>query len=125
MNDGFSLQPYEGMPAIYFQTSPPPIFSSSPDWYLNFEYIRERERGYEWREDLFTPGELTVPLERGKPVVLSASLLPCRRKTDRSLDGESNRREAGKRRKTSLSWSRATRGTVRPCTPFSGQDGSS
>lgn len=93
MNDGFSLQPYEGMPAIYFQTSPPPIFSSSPDWYLNFEYIRERERGYEWREDLFTPGELTVPLERGKPVVLSASLLPCRRKLTGLWTAESNRRK--------------------------------
>ncbi|NPU83438.1 MAG: glycogen debranching protein [Syntrophaceae bacterium] len=93
MSDGFSLNPYEGMPPIFFQTSLQPTFTPSPDWYLNFEYIRERERGYEWREDLFTPGELTVSLERGKPVVVSVSLTPCRRKLTGLWTAEADRRK--------------------------------
>ncbi|MGV8081540.1 MAG: amylo-alpha-1,6-glucosidase [Syntrophales bacterium] len=93
LNDGFALKPYDGMPSIFFQASTQPVFTSSPDWYLHFEYLREKERGYEWREDLFTPGELTVPLERGKPVFLSASLLLCRRKLPGLWTAELNRRK--------------------------------
>jgi predicted glycogen debranching enzyme len=92
MADGFSLQPYDGMPSIFFQSSVPPAYAHDPAWYLDFEYDRERERGYEWREDLFCPGTCRIPLERGRPVVFSASLDLCRRNLAGLWAAESERR---------------------------------
>lgn len=37
-------------------------FKTEPQWWYNFEYVREAERGLEAHEDLFNPGVLTVPL---------------------------------------------------------------
>jgi len=94
MDDGLSIQPYDGMPTIFIQMSASSRFDPSPGWYFDFEYERERERGYEWREDLFTPGEWTVPLERGKPVFFSASLHLCRRNLTGLWTAESKRRRS-------------------------------
>jgi predicted glycogen debranching enzyme len=48
-------------------------FESHADWWSNFQYPIERERGLEDHEDLFTPGEYWVELRQGAmlPVVLS------------------------------------------------------
>jgi predicted glycogen debranching enzyme len=92
MADGLSLQPYDGMPSIFLQTSPRPSLLLSPDWYLDFEYPRERERGYDGREDLFTPGEWRLPLEPHKPVLFSASLDLCHRDLAVIWSAETERR---------------------------------
>jgi len=44
------------------------------DWYYRFEHLRERERGYDWHEDLFAPGCFRVVLRQGHPLTLIASL---------------------------------------------------
>src|SRR5262249_34922204 len=54
--------PYEGVPPL-FLCAPGIAFSPPGDWYRNFEYPMERERGLEWLEDLFNPGVLTLSLE--------------------------------------------------------------
>ena len=36
-----------------------------PEWYRNFEYVRERERGLDFREDLFHPCTLVKELRAG------------------------------------------------------------
>lgn len=41
-----------------------------PNWYYNFDYPRERERGMEFREDLFTPGTYTAELAPGESISL-------------------------------------------------------
>jgi predicted glycogen debranching enzyme len=53
---------------------PGAAFRFGPDCWRNFEYDRERERGLDYLEDLFTPGEYVVTLRRGEvlPVVLCA-----------------------------------------------------
>lgn len=53
---------------------PEASFERAPDWYYRFEYPAERERGFDHREDLFTPGLLRVRLGRGARlgVVVSA-----------------------------------------------------
>lgn len=40
----------------------------------NLEYERERERGYEYREDLFKPGYFEVILHQGESIVFTAGL---------------------------------------------------
>ena len=73
--NGFSIRPYEGLPRLFIQTSRPSSFLPGSDWYYNFEYAREIERGYDrdGHEDLFCPGVVEVSLDPGESVIVSAS----------------------------------------------------
>ena len=72
--NGFKFDPYPGLPPTYVQTSLKSTFFPSPDWWNNFEYIKERNRGYEYHEDLFTPGFFELNLKEGNSVIVRASL---------------------------------------------------
>ncbi len=74
VDDGFKIQPYEGMPEMYMQTDRAFRFYPAPDWYRNVEYLVERERGFPFTEDLFQPGEFEIVITPEHPVILSASL---------------------------------------------------
>ncbi len=52
---------------------PGATFEAKPDRWKNFVYDRERERGLDCEEDLFTPGAYVITLNRGDvlPVVLA------------------------------------------------------
>src|SRR5256885_4717455 len=67
---------------------------SAPDWWLNFVYDREEERGLDAIEDLWTPGSYVVTLKAGDvlPVVLATE----RRERDAlaMIAAERTRREA-------------------------------
>jgi predicted glycogen debranching enzyme len=52
------------------------LFVAKPDWYRSFEYPVERERGLEYHEDLFSPGELGFDLVPGTDAVAIFSLEP-------------------------------------------------
>ncbi len=71
LENGFRIEPYEGMPPLFIQTSRASRFTSSPAWYSRFQYTEERNRGFDWEEDLFLPGILEVPIERKCTVILS------------------------------------------------------
>jgi len=61
-------------PLPYVHISVPgAIFEAKPNRWNNFVYDRERERGLDYEEDLFTPGSYVVTLRRGDllPVVLA------------------------------------------------------
>src|SRR5688572_6980761 len=53
--------PYPGAPAV--QSLSNGRFESAPDWYRNFYYAAEAERGLDANEDLATPGVLSLSLE--------------------------------------------------------------
>ena len=55
------LQPYDGVPPLYVWHDEAQVRSAG-DWYRNFEYDRERERGLDYREDLFHPFDLVFDL---------------------------------------------------------------
>lgn len=74
IRNGFMIQPYNDMPALFIQTNLRPRFFPAPIWYNNFEYPVEEERGYEWHEDLFQPGIMEIPVRKGSVVIVSASL---------------------------------------------------
>lgn len=71
---GVSVKPYANMPALYMQIDSPNEFIPAPDWYYDFEYSKEAERGYECREDLLTPGIFEFPIAKGESVIISCSL---------------------------------------------------
>ena len=90
--DGFSLSPYEGMPSLHFRTRSACAFHAHPDWYRNFEYAREVERGYEYRESLFCPGTLEMTLKPGESCIVSASTSPDNRPLQGTWSHEIERR---------------------------------
>jgi len=74
--NGFKIDPYEGMPPLYCRTNRKSTFHPSPEWFYNVEYMKERRRGYEYQEDLFSPGVLEIPLSEGTEILFAASTKP-------------------------------------------------
>jgi predicted glycogen debranching enzyme len=72
---GVSLTPYPGLPTLYFGHSAAQL-QQSGDWYRNFEYERERERGLDFREDLYNPFTLIFDLDHDATPGLIASIAP-------------------------------------------------
>ena len=73
-SQGFSIHPYEGLPALFIQASLTPRLHPALGWHHNFEYTVEAERGYDYHEDCFCPGTLEFNLEPGESVIVSASI---------------------------------------------------
>lgn len=73
---GAWFQPYELGPRIYLSATGG-SYRHEPVWYYNFQFEQERERGLECEEDLYRPGELSLPLASGKPAYLVVSTEPC------------------------------------------------
>ena len=53
--ESVTFTPYPGVPAIEFRTDGQ--YRHAPEWYRNFLYTAERERGLDDTEDLASPGE--------------------------------------------------------------------
>jgi predicted glycogen debranching enzyme len=75
--NGFKFDPYPNLPATYLQTSIKSHFYPSPEWYRNFEYLKERHRGYDYQEDLFSPGRFELKVKEGQAVIFRAGLESC------------------------------------------------
>ncbi len=80
VNNGIMAGIYEKYTPLYLQTSQKAEFVAAPDWYYNFEYPAEQARGYEYAEDLFTPGHFSVSLRSGDKVILYIGLDECNSK---------------------------------------------
>jgi predicted glycogen debranching enzyme len=72
INQGVMSRLYEGYPGLYMQLSKDNEFVHVPDWYYNIEYMREMERGYDYKEDLFVPGYFELCMRKGESLVFSA-----------------------------------------------------
>lgn len=90
--NGFSIQPYPDLPALFIQSSVKCSFTASPMWYRHFEYLVEARRGYDWREDLFLPGMLEVPVKAGSTVILTAALAPFKGQLKKAWTAEEGNR---------------------------------
>lgn len=73
IENGFMIEPYAGMPPLFFRTSTASRFIPSPLWYNHFEYTEERARGFDWQEDLFLPGMVETEIVAGSPLILAVS----------------------------------------------------
>ena len=70
---GFKIQPYNSLPPIYVQAEGLFDFLPSPEWINTVEYPREQERGFDYAEDLFSPGLFEIHVVPGDDIILSAS----------------------------------------------------
>ncbi len=57
-----SIQPYPDQPRLYFAHNAAAV-ETTGDWYRNFEYEVEQQRGLDFQEDLFQPCVLRFPLQ--------------------------------------------------------------
>ncbi len=67
-----SITPYQGLPSLHLAHNAVELRKAG-DWYRNFEYDVERERGLDFTEDLFSPYVLRfdLPLEGAASVIAS------------------------------------------------------
>jgi predicted glycogen debranching enzyme len=63
-----TLRPYDGVPSVTFASNGE--YAHDPQWYRNFFYAAERERGLDDVEDLASPGAFSWQISSGKPCVL-------------------------------------------------------
>ncbi|GHV65162.1 4-alpha-glucanotransferase [Bacteroidia bacterium] len=73
VENGISMKLYNDFPTLNMQLSKKNEFVAAPDWYYNVEYSEERNRGYDFQEDLLTPGYFDIPIKKGESVIFSAS----------------------------------------------------
>jgi predicted glycogen debranching enzyme len=73
IENGIQSKMYEGFPSLKMQFSTKVEFIPVPDWYLGVEYLEEQKRGYDYSEDLFTPGFFELKAKKGDIIVFSAS----------------------------------------------------
>jgi predicted glycogen debranching enzyme len=73
VKNGIKSKLYDGFPWLNMQFSTNAEFIHVPDWYLGVEYIEEQKRGYDYSEDLFTPGFFELEAKKGDTIVFSAS----------------------------------------------------
>jgi predicted glycogen debranching enzyme len=73
INNGIKTKLYDGFPWLHMQLSDKAEFVPVPDWYYGIEYPEEQKRGYDYSEDLFTPGFFELKANKGDIIVFSAS----------------------------------------------------
>lgn len=66
---------YEGQPTLYLAHNASTV-AQTGNWFYNFLYEVERERGLDFTEDLFNPLSLTFSLQRSAAATLIASTEP-------------------------------------------------
>lgn len=71
--NGIKLKLYEGYPFLNMQFSKDVEFVPVPHWNNNIEYQKEKERGFDYREDLYVPGYFEIPIKKGESIIFSAS----------------------------------------------------
>jgi predicted glycogen debranching enzyme len=69
------MMPYRGLPSLYAAHDADEVRESA-EWYRNFEFERERDRGLDFREDLFHPFTLTGNLRARNSLTVIASTEP-------------------------------------------------
>lgn len=73
IDNGVMYKLYEDTPELHMQFSKPVNFVSDNNWYNNIEYFKEKDRGFDYLEDLFVPGYFELPIRKGESVIFSAS----------------------------------------------------
>lgn len=75
ISKGIQMKLYPGYTELNLQLSKNAEYVHAPDWYHDFEYTEEINRGYEACEDLLVPGYFDVELKKGQSVLMSAGTL--------------------------------------------------
>ena len=73
VKNGIKIRLYDSFPYLHMQLNKKCDYIPVPDWYYNIEYLKEKNRGYEYLEDLYVPGYFEVQVKKGESVLFSAS----------------------------------------------------
>lgn len=73
ISNGIKVRMYHGYPHLCLQFSKANEYIHVPDWYFDFDYMREKARGYDSLEDLYTPGYFELSIKVGESVYFKAS----------------------------------------------------
>jgi len=76
-------QSYPGVPSVHAFTNG--AYAADPQWYRNFLYVAERDRGLDCTEDLAAPGVFTFDLARGEAVLIFAHANAAMRLAEQGL----------------------------------------
>ena len=71
---GIKVRMYLGYSDLFMQLSSNNEYTHVPDWNYNIEYQEEMERGYEYQEDLYTPGFFEFDIKKGESVYFAAGV---------------------------------------------------
>jgi predicted glycogen debranching enzyme len=89
-----SITPYPGLPSLHLAHNAGQ-FGSGSNWYRNFEYDAERERGLDFVEDLFNPCVLRFDLRpESAAAVIASTERRDAAKVDEYLQAEISRRRS-------------------------------
>ncbi|HEV2687204.1 MAG TPA: amylo-alpha-1,6-glucosidase, partial [Bryobacteraceae bacterium] len=89
-----TIRPYVDLPSLHFAHNARSV-DQSGFWFYNFLYERERERGLDCNEDLYSPFALHFDLAETTPAVIIASMLDHEASEAEALE----EREVGRRTK--------------------------
>jgi len=92
---GTELRPYRDLPPLYLGHSAAAV-EQTGHWYHDLEYSIERDRGLDFREDLFNPLVLRFSMNASSHATVIASTIP------RSSDAAASLRESEQRRRARL-----------------------
>ena len=77
IDGGAAFRMYPCYTPLCIQFSKKVRYEHAPDWYYDFEYIKERDRGYGYTEDLFMPGTFSFEIHKGESVYVSCGTEEC------------------------------------------------
>ena len=72
--NGRSVQLYTALPRLYMQLSKSVEYFHEPHWYEGIRYRKEKERGFEFKEDQLVPGYLELQMRKGESIIFSAGI---------------------------------------------------
>ena len=73
-DDVFNTKIYDNTPEVFIKV-PNAEYHHDPNWWYHFNYDMEKERGLDFVEDLFAPGEFSLTLQKGDSlgIIISTS----------------------------------------------------
>lgn len=74
VKDGVIFSPYEGMPSLHIYGQKNWQYMAKPYWYYAFAYAEEKARGYDFTEDLFSPGMIELSFEENQEIIIACAL---------------------------------------------------
>ena len=74
VSNGRVAQLYSEFPQLFMQFSKQVNYCHEPHWYKDIEYSKEKERGYDYKEDLLVPGYFELPMKKGESVIFAAGI---------------------------------------------------
>lgn len=90
----FRNHPFEHSPNIYISV-PDAAYEHNPNWFDHYNYLEEKNRGLDYKEDLMNHGTLSVTLKKGQSVgIIVSTENPKGRDAIKLLDQEIARKKA-------------------------------